>query len=200
MMYEFSLLILLFIVLSVATLFPKRFLYENFSSQPLGQKPVADFPQCSYQTSSEYNVKKRELDVLLNKIEAMRTDVTQGIGRVFNSVSIPYSTEQDIEPAAVLVGRCHKKLIRQRDIELATDRYLIRGNQLIDGLNNYFPNATDSARSNLQTRVQSLKTLMLDKCLADQPQLDMPDGVRDPAHYEPPALEGLRATSTFLTV
>lgn len=192
-MYEFSLLILLFIVLSVATLFPKRFLYENFSSGPTG------WPKCSYQTASEYNIKKRELDVLLNKIEAIRSDVTEGIGRVFNSVSIPYSTEQDIEPAAVLVGRCHKKLIRQRDIELATDRYLIRGNQLINGLNDYFPGPTAASRVDLQARVQSLKTLMLNKCLTKQPQLDMPDGVRDPAHYEPPALEGLRATSTFLT-
>ena len=143
---------------------------------------------------------KRELDVLLQKIDAVQADVTEGIGRVFNSISIPYSTEQDVEPAAVLVGRCHKKLIRQRDIELATDRYLIRGNQLIDVLQNYYPAPAQSARSNLKNRVQNLKSLMLTKCLADQPQLDMPDGVRDPAHYEPPALEGLRATSTFLSV
>ena len=194
MMYEISLLILLFIVLSLGSLVPKRFLYENFSSEP------TDFPQCSYQTASEYNVKKRELDVLVNKIDAIGADITQGIGRVFNSVSVPYSTEQDIEPAAVLVGRCHKKLIRQRDIELATDRYLIRGNQLIDGLNDYFPGPTANARANLKARVQNLKSLMLNKCLADQPQLDIPDGVRDPAHYEPPTLEGLRATSTFLSV
>jgi hypothetical protein len=198
MMYEFSLLILLFIVLSVATLFPRRFLYENFSSEQ--KTNVTEFPKCSYQTSSEYNVKKRELDVLFDKIEAIRSDVTEGMGRVFNSINIPYSTEQDIEPVAVLVGRCHKKLIRQRDIELATDRYLIRGNQLIDGLNDYFPGPTKASRADLQARVQNLKSLMLNKCLADQPQLDMPDGVRDPAHYEPPTLEGLRATSTFLTV
>jgi hypothetical protein len=196
MMYEISLLILLFIVLSLGALMPKRFLYENFSSS----QSATDFPKCSYQTASEYNVKKRELDVLLNKIDAVGADVTHGMGRVFNSVSVPYSTEQDIEPAAVLVGRCHKKLIRQRDIELATDRYLIRGNQLIDGLNDYFPAPTQAVRANLHARVQNLKALMLNKCLADQPQLDIPDGVRDPAHYEPPALEGLRATSTFLSV
>ena len=194
MMYEISLLILLFIVLSLGALVPKRFLYENFSSEP------TDFPQCSYQTASEYNVKKRELDVLINKIDAVGADVTQGMGRVFNSVGVPYSTEQDVEPAAVLVGRCYKKLIRQRDIELATDRYLIRGNQLIDGLNGYFPGPTQAVRANLKARVQNLKSLMLTKCLADQPQLDIPDGVRDPAHYEPPTLEGLRATSTFLSV
>ena len=197
MVYEISLLLLLVFVLLVAQQFPRRFLTENFANQLSGQ---TEYPQCSYQTASEYNVKKRELDVLLQKMESMRMDITQGRGRIYYSIDIPYSAEQDIEPAAVLIGRCQKRLLRQRDIELATDRFLIRGNQLIDGLNNYFPNATDSARSNLQTRVQSLKTLMLDKCLADQPQLDMPDGVRDPAHYEPPALEGLRATSTFLTV
>lgn len=193
MIHELSLLLLLFVVLFIAQLFPRRFLYENFTS------PNDSFPSCSYQTSSDYNVKKRELDVLFQKIEAVRTDVQEGTGRVYKSIAIPYSTEQDVEPAAVLVGRCHKKAIRQRDIELATDRYQIRGEQLIKALSDYHPQYADSTRSTLRSNIESLKATMLNKCLKDQPRLDVPDGVRDPAFYEPPTLEALRATSTFMS-
>ena len=191
-MQEISLLLLLFVVLFIAQLFPRRFLYENFAS------PSEKFPSCSYQTSSDYNVKKRELDVLFQKIDAIKTDVLEGSGRVYKSIASPYSTEQDIEPAAVLVGRCHKKAIRQRDIELATDRYQIRGEQLIKALSDYHPQYADSTRSALLSSIGSLKATMLNKCLKEQPQLDMPNGVRDPAFYEPPTLEALRATSTFM--
>jgi hypothetical protein len=191
MMYEISLIIFLFVVLAIVQLYPRRVLYENFASPQT-------YPACSYETASEYNVKKRELDVLLAKIAAMKTDITEGSGRVYKSIDIPYSTEQDVEPAATLVGRCHKKVIRQRDIELATDRYLIRGRQLIKALDAYFPAFTQSASQELESNVGTLKAVMLDKCLKTQPQLDMPDGVRDPAFYEPPKLEELRATSTFM--
>lgn len=197
MMQEISLLFLLFVVLFIAQLFPRRFLYENFATASSFESQ--GFPSCSYQTSSDYNVKKRELDVLFQKIEAIKTDVQEGSGRVYKSIAIPYSTEQDVEPAAVLVGRCHKKAIRQRDIELATDRYQIRGEQLIKALSNYHPQYTDSTRSTLLSSIESLKATMLNKCLKEQPRLDLPDGVRDPAFYEPPALESLRATSTFMS-
>ena len=190
-MYEISLLFFLFVVLAFAKLYPRRVLYENFASSQT-------YPACSYETASEYNVKKRELDVLFQKIAAMKTDINEGIGRVYKSIDVPYSTEQDVEPAATLVGRCHKKAIRQRDIELATDRYLIRGKQLIKGLDAYYPAVTQSAIQELESNVGSLKAVMLDKCLKTQPQLDIPDGVRDPAFYEPRALEELRATSTFM--
>ena len=193
MVFEISLLLLLILVLFVAQQFPRRFLTENFAGQ-------AEFPQCSYETASEYNVKKRELDVLNQKMEDMRLDISQGRGKINYSIDSPYSTEQDIEPAAVLVGRCQKKLLRQRDIELATHRYLTRGNQLIDGLNAFFPAATAATRSKLKASVSSLKSLMLEQCMTNQPQLDMPEGVRDPAFYEPPKLEELRATSTFMNV
>ena len=63
MMYEISLLFFLFVVLVVAELYPRRFLYENFAS-------TQTYPACSYETASEYNVKKRELDVLFQKIAA----------------------------------------------------------------------------------------------------------------------------------
>jgi hypothetical protein len=193
MVFEISLLLLLILVLFAAQQFPRRFLTENFAGQ-------AEFPQCSYETASEYNVKKHELDVLNQKMEDMRLDISQGRGKINYSIDSPYSTEQDIEPAAVLVGRCQKKLLRQRDIELATDRYLTRGNQLIDGLNAFFPAATAATRSKLKASVSSLKSLMLEQCMTNQPQLDMPEGVRDPAFYEPPKLEELRATSTFMNV
>ena len=190
-MYEISLLFFLFVVLAVAELYPRRFLYENFAN-------TQTYPACSYETASEYNVKNRELDVLFQKIAAMNTDINEGTGRVYKSIDVPYSTEQDVEPAATLVGRCHKKAIRQRDIELATDRYVIRGRQLIKGLDAYYPAVTQSATQELESNVGTLKAVMLDKCLKTQPQLDMPDGVRDPAFYEPPSLEELRATSTFM--
>lgn len=189
-MYEIVLIFFLFGILAIAQMFPRRFLYENFASNQT-------YPACSYETASEANIKKRELDVLFEKVDAMKTDINEGIGRVYKTIDIPYSTEQDVEPAAVLVGRCHKKVIRQRDIELATDRYLIRGRQLIKALDAYYPAVTDSVSQMLESKVGTLKAVMLDKCLKTQPQLDTPDGVRDPAFYEPRALEELRATSTF---
>jgi hypothetical protein len=94
------------------------------------------YPNCNYLTASDANMAFRELSVLVDKIDAISSDIsTSG----HKSVSIPYNTNQDLEPAAYLVGRCQRKVIRERDINLQIDQYQRRGEQLIQELNAYYP-------------------------------------------------------------
>jgi hypothetical protein len=153
------------------------------------------YPNCNYLTASEANMAFRELSVLIDKIDAISSDITT-FGH--KSVSIPYNTNQDLEPAAYLVGRCQRKVIRERDINLQMDQYQLRGEQLIHELNGYYPGKSSSATQFLVQKITDLKSLMMAKCLKDQPQLDIPGSPRDPAYYESEELEELRATSTFL--
>ena len=153
------------------------------------------YPNCNYLTASEANVAFRELSILIDKIDAISSDITT-FGH--KSVSIPYNTNQDLEPAAYLVGRCQRKVIRERDINLQIDQFQLRGEQLIQELNAYYPGKASSATQFVVQKTSDLKSLMMAKCLKDQPQLDIPGSPRDPAYYESEELEELRATSTFL--
>lgn len=153
------------------------------------------YPNCNYLTASEANMAFRELSILIDKIDAISSDITT-FGH--KSVSIPYNTNQDLEPAAYLVGRCQRKVIRERDINLQIDQFQLRGEQLIQELNVYYPGKASSATQFVVQKTSDLKSLMMAKCLKEQPQLDIPGSPRDPAHYESEELEELRATSTFL--
>ena len=153
------------------------------------------YPNCNYLTASEANMAFRELSILIDKIDAISSDITT-FGH--KSVSIPYNTNQDLEPAAYLVGRCQRKVIRERDINLQIDQFQLRGEQLIQELNAYYPGKASSATQFVVQKTSDLKSLMMAKCLKDQPQLDIPGSPRDPAYYESEELEELRATSTFL--
>ena len=153
------------------------------------------YPNCNYLTASEANMAFRELSILIDKINAISSDITT-FGH--KSVSIPYNTNQDLEPAAYLVGRCQRKVIRERDINLQMDQFQRRGEQLIQELNKYYPGRASSATQFVVQKTSDLKSLMMAKCLKEQPQLDIPGSPRDPAYYESEELEELRATSTFL--
>jgi hypothetical protein len=153
------------------------------------------YPNCNYLTASDANMAFRELSILVDKIDAISSDIsTSG----HKSVSIPYNTNQDLEPAAYLVGRCQRKIIRERDINLQIDQYQRRGEQLIQELNVYYPGKASFATQFVVQKTSDLKSLMMAKCLKEQPQLDIPGSPRDPAYYESEELEELRATSTFL--
>ena len=153
------------------------------------------YPNCNYLTASEANMAFRELGVLIDKIDAISSDIsTSG----HKSVSVPYNTNQDLEPAAHIVGRCQRKVIRERDINLQMDQFQRRGGQLIQELNAYYPGRSTAATQFVEQKVTALKSLMMAKCLKEQPQLDIPGSPRDPAYYESEELEELRATSTFL--
>ena len=166
----------------------------NWNSSPNSQ--LGNFyPNCNYLTASDANMAFRELGILVDKIDAISSDIsTSGL----KSVSVPYNTNQDLEPAAYLVGRCQRKVIRERDINLQMDQFQRRGEQLIQELNNYYPGRGVAATHFLEQKISALKSLMMNKCLKEQPQLDIPGSPRDPAYYESEELEELRATSTFL--
>lgn len=153
------------------------------------------YPNCNYLTASDANMAFRELSILIDKIDAISSDIST-FGH--KSVSVPYNTNQDLEPAAYLVGRCQRKVIRERDINLQMDQFQRRGEQLIQELNKYYPGRASSATQFVVQKTSDLKSLMMAKCLKEQPQLDIPGSPRDPAYYENEELEELRATSTFL--
>jgi hypothetical protein len=170
-----------------------RKVVEPFTSTPAQTL----YPECKELTAAEYNMKLRELDVLLDKIDAMQSDITRGGRNIQRSINVPYNAEQDREPAAVIVGRCLRKLIRERDIDLIIDQYERRANQLTDDLNEYYPDRTPTAKQTIKNNLRELRATMMN-CIAEQPQLDMPEGVRDPAYFESPKLEELRMTAGFM--
>jgi hypothetical protein len=209
MLNTFILLSLLIVIVAFS-LVKKNRLLEGFDSgnanatgpnnwnSAVNSQLNAFYPGCSYITASEASVNLRELSVLIDKIDAMQYDISTSGSSTLKSVAVPYNTNQDLEPAGYLVGRCLRKVIRERDINLQMDQFQKRGETLVQELEDFFPGSAQQAMYFLTNKVNGLKQLMMSKCLKTQPRLDIPDSPRDPAYYETEELEELRATSTFL--
>jgi hypothetical protein len=158
---------------------------------------IIPLPTCgSVKSGTEYNMRRRELDQLIEKVDSIYADITQS-PNIIRSISMPYVTHHDVEPAGVLVGRCRRKLIRERDIHLATENYQRVADNLI-GFLAKDANVNPAGALNIaSSKITTLKLKMLEICISKQPQLDMPEGVRDPAYYESLQLENLRKTASF---
>jgi hypothetical protein len=201
MLSDALIIVLLIFLFACSGIFTHNKIAEAFTvpvsyNSPFSYNTIT-FPACSVTTYAGYNVARKELEVLVEKIEAMTSDIQTGAGRITRSVAVPYNAETDIEPAAAIVGRCRRQLVRERDIHLITKQFQRRAEIIIRIMSKDSPSNAQTTMTNVTEKINLLANTMLAKCTTKQPQLDMPDGVRDPAYYESPELETLRKTASF---
>ncbi len=131
----------------------------------------------------------KELLHILQKILCIESDVSgAGIGG-FATARLEFATAHDIEPVGNFVGRCLRGAVRQRDIDIAFDKYRSRGTVLLKELCGD-ADAAKEIEVFLQI-VQRVAGAVGVACARKTASLDTPAGPRDPGYYEPGAVEFL---------
>lgn len=131
----------------------------------------------------------KELLHILQKVLCIESDVSgAGIGG-FATARLEFATAHDIEPVGNFVGRCLRGAVRQRDIDIAFDKYRSRGAELITELCGE-AGAAKEVEVFLEI-VQRVAGAVATSCARKTASLDTPAGPRDPGYYEPGAVEFL---------
>jgi len=120
----------------------------------------------------------------LEKILCIDADIT-GLGAgPYQTYQLPFATQHDIEPPASFVGRCLKKALRARDIEVEFMKLNDRGNILIDTLS-YDDAEREQIRADFKNLIVKTAHNIAFICLSEKANLDRPKGARDPGYYVP---------------
>lgn len=121
-----------------------------------------------------------ELRLLISKLCCLEADVSAPVPGLLRTHSLQFRTSQDTEAPAAIVSRCVRGAIRERDIEIIVEKYEARGRELIDGL----LESCQEAHSEFAEIVMKTRTSMITFCMKPQPQMDRPNGPRDPGYWE----------------
>jgi len=125
-----------------------------------------------------------ELKLILEKVLCIDADITGSGAGPYQTFQLPFATQHDIEPPASFVGRCLKKALRPRDIEVEFMKLHDRGQVLIDTLT-----YDDKEKAQLSALFRNviIKTShnVAFTCLSEKANLDRPSGPRDPGYYVP---------------
>ena len=165
---------------------PKCFLRDAEAQQIL-KELRGSFPK---QPSVDVGVAHAELVLILQKVLCIDADVSGSGAGPYSTYQMPFATAHDIEPAASFVGRCVRHAIRDRDLEMAMDKFEGRGKELIAHLcegpqrkkvMTMFHNVVARATRNIAT-----------KCMTPKASLDTPAGPRDPGYFEPAKVQELQ--------
>ena len=176
------------------------FLKEGFSTIALDGEKI---PKCflrdteaqrllaSFQGIDNTNTRLAydELKLILQKALCTDADVTGPAGNTFTTYNLPFATSHDIEPTASFVGRCVRKVVRERDIEMMIDKYRTRGSTLINQMCDN--NARGTALLQFHAILDRVKSNITPYCVAPKANLDIPSGARDPGYYESDAVKNL---------
>ena len=119
-----------------------------------------------------------ELRLLLSKMTCIEADISTPGRGVYRTLNLQFRTSHEMEPATTFVGRCLRNAVRKRDIDLILDKFEKRGTLLIKS--RCAENLAD-----FQEVVTTTRLAMVSFCLAEQPSMDRPTGVRDPGFWEP---------------
>lgn len=137
----------------------------------------------------------RELSLILSKLCCLKKDLMSPSGIVEATRYQPYSTAHDIEPVAETTARCLAKTIPSRDLDIAFDKWSMRGKELIRRLCTSFI-LTDA---NVKIVERTYKALIDDvydiakgRCLKGDVSIGGSKGPRDVNPYTPPGLEELK--------
>jgi hypothetical protein len=148
------------------------------------QRLLTSFHRMGTQHSEEYE----ELKLILQKALCLDADVTGPASGPYSTYTLPFATSHDIEPIASFVGRCVRKVIRERDIVMLIETFRSRGAVLIARLCNSNVHQHLFAFHAILDRVQRNITPV---CVAPKATLDIPAGPRDPGYYESEAIQNL---------
>ena len=133
----------------------------------------------------------RELKLILEKVLCMDADITGPAAGPYSTYQLPFATLHDIEPVASFVGRCVRKVVRERDIEVLMDKYESRGTELLTQLCS--GTETQVALTHFRNILGKVQKHISVVCVAPKANLDAPTGARDPGYYESESLQKLSA-------
>jgi len=125
-----------------------------------------------------------ELKMILEKVLCIDADIT-GLGAgPYQTFQLPFMTQHDIEPPASFVGRCLRKAVKPRDIEVEFMKMHDRGEMLINILA-----YDENLRKQIQFRFRDIIVKTAHNiafiCLSEKANLDRPAGPRDPGYFVP---------------
>jgi hypothetical protein len=125
---------------------------------------------------------RAELRLLLSKLCCFEADLITPAAGVYRTLPLQFRTAHDLEPASTLVGRCFRNAIRQRDIDLIVEKFKGRGLQLVAATVD--KSELVAATAEFMEVLGRTQTALQTTCLVYQPQMDTPEGPRDPGYWE----------------
>lgn len=135
-----------------------------------------------------------ELIQIVSKLSCFKKDLVSPSYIVEATRYQPFATAHDIEPIAETTGRCFAKTISPRDLEIAFDKWMDRGEKLIRMLctSMGFGGAElDKAKKLFTTLLRDVKDIARGKCLQGEPSIAGKLAPRDAGPYEDPNLQEL---------
>jgi hypothetical protein len=142
------------------------------------------YPMKQAAPASKEAMAYNELNLILQKVLCIDADITGSGAGPYQTFQLPFATQHDIEPPASFVGRCLKKALRSRDIEVQFMKLNDRGNILIDTLV-YDENERQQIRDAFRNVIVKTAHNIAFTCLSEKATLDRPSGPRDPGYYVP---------------
>ena len=120
-----------------------------------------------------------EFRLLISKLCCIEADITTPVPGNYRTLPLQFRTSHDLEPPSTFVSSCLRNAIRQRDIDLTIEKYSARGNVLLKTLG-----CDSDAAANFAELIARTQEAMTSVCLAKNPQMDIPPGVRDVGFWE----------------
>jgi hypothetical protein len=192
-------LLLVLIVISLGLYLRPKYMSEGFAviaiegeTMPkcLTRSPEAQsilnqlYPMKMAAPASKEAMAYDELKMILEKVLCIDADIT-GLGAgPYQTFQLPFMTQHDIEPPASFVGRCLRKAVKPRDIEVEFMKMHDRGEMLINILA-----YDENLRKQIQFRFRDIIVKTAHNiafiCLSEKANLDRPAGPRDPGYFVP---------------
>ena len=124
---------------------------------------------------------REELRLLISKLCCFEADLITPAAGAYRTLPLQFRTAHDMEPASTLVGRCFRNAIRQRDVDLIVEKFKGRGLQLVASV---VPKSElVAATAEFMDILGRTQSALQKTCLVHQPQMDTPDGARDPGYW-----------------
>lgn len=120
-----------------------------------------------------------EFRLLVSKLCCIEADLTTPVPGNYRTLPLQFRTTHDLEPPSTFVSSCLRNAIRQRDIDLMIEKYTARGNVLLQTLG-----CDADAAATFAELIARTREAMTTVCLAKNPQMDIPAGVRDVGFWE----------------
>lgn len=120
-----------------------------------------------------------ELRLLVSKLCCIDADITTPVPGNYRTLPLQFRTSHDMEPPSTFVSSCLRNAVRKRDIELVIEKYSTRGKVLIKKLG-----CESGAENDFAEIIARTQEAMTSVCLAENPPMDKPSGVRDVGFWE----------------
>jgi hypothetical protein len=135
----------------------------------------------------------RELKQIVGKLSCFKKDLVSPSYIVEATRYQPYVPAHDIEPISETTGRCFAKTVSPRDLELAFDKFLSRGELLMRKLCTEYrltPAEVEQCEKLFRAVVRDVKDIARGACLQGEPIIAGKPGPRDQHPYEPEKYNG----------